>query len=294
MSYKKYTMLANPNNYGKKRNKSSIKYLIYHYTSNKTDKAKSNANYFKNNIVKASSHYFTDENDIYQSVPDLITAYAVGGSKYSDCTVTGGGTMYGKITNTNSISIEMCSTNGEIAEKTMENAISLGKELMKLYNIPISNVYRHFDVNGKHCPGWYGWYGHDSSKWMAFKNRLAISLTDATDTNTTQKPSSVTYTHKDFVKEVQAAIGAKTDGIPGPETLSKTVTVSKIKNNRHGVIKPIQKYLNSIGYNCGVADGIAGSKFDNAVKSFQKTNKCMTDGEITAKMNTWKKLLKLS
>ena len=107
-------------------------------------------------------------------------------------------------------------------------------------------------------------------------------------------PISATYSHKDFVKDIQKSIGAKVDGIAGSETLSKTVTVSKIKNNKHAVVRPIQTYLNSIGYNCGTIDGIAGVKFDTAVKAFQRNNGCIMDGEITAKMNTWKKLLKLS
>lgn len=177
------TLLANPANYGGSRNTSAIKYLIYHYTANKTDKAKSNANYFKNNVVKASAHYFVDENDIYQSVEDLKIAYSVGGTKWSDCKSTGGGSMYGKITNANSISIEMCSTNGEISDATIQNAVKLGKELMKKYNIPISNVYRHFDVNGKHCPGWNGWYGKDSSKWINLKNKLSGSSSNVSTAN---------------------------------------------------------------------------------------------------------------
>lgn len=106
--------------------------------------------------------------------------------------------------------------------------------------------------------------------------------------------SSAAYSHKDFVKEVQSAIGAKTDGIAGPETLSKTITVSRSKNSRHAVVKPLQKYFNSIGYSCGTADGIAGTRFDSAVRSFQKAKGCVVDGEITAKATTWKKLLKLS
>ena len=54
--------------------------------------------------------------------------------------------------------------------------------------------------------------------------------------------------------------------------MSKTITVSANKNNTHKVVKPIQKYLNSLGYSCGTADGIAGSKFTPAVKAFQKKN----------------------
>lgn len=99
------------------------------------------------------------------------------------------------------------------------------------------------------------------------------------------------YSKNQFIKDVQSAIGAKVDGIVGKETLSKTITVSKSKNNKHAVVKPIQRYLNALGFSCGEADGIAGSKFDTAVKSYQKANGCVTDGEITAKKSTWKKLL---
>lgn len=106
--------------------------------------------------------------------------------------------------------------------------------------------------------------------------------------------STASYTHKDFIKEVQTAIGAKVDGIAGSETLSKTITVSKLKNNTHAVVKPIQKYLNSIGLDCGTIDGIAGTKFDTSVRAYQKANNCIADGEITAKATTWKKLLKLA
>lgn len=111
--------------------------------------------------------------------------------------------------------------------------------------------------------------------------------------NTTANSSNTKYTHKDFVKEVQAAIGAKVDGVAGSETLLKTITVSKKINNRHPVVEPIQKYLNSIGYSCGTADGNFGTKSDSAVKKFQKANGCVADGEITKRKTTWGKLLKL-
>lgn len=105
--------------------------------------------------------------------------------------------------------------------------------------------------------------------------------------------SSAIYTQTQFIKDVQAAIGAKADGIADSETLSKTITVSRIKNNRHAVVKPIQKYLNAQGYPAGNADGIAGAKFDAAIRAYQKAKGCIADGEITAKKNTWKSLLGL-
>jgi N-acetylmuramoyl-L-alanine amidase len=172
MSYTLKEQLANPGNYGGSRNASQIRYLVYHYTGNDGDKAANNANYFKNNIVKASAHYFVDDAFVYLSVPENRIAYAVGGSKYANASKTGGGTMYGVITNTNSISIEMCDTiwNGvyQASEATLANAAALGRALMEKYGIPIENVYRHFDVTGKHCPS----YLVDAGKWAEFKERL--------------------------------------------------------------------------------------------------------------------------
>lgn len=106
-------------------------------------------------------------------------------------------------------------------------------------------------------------------------------------------PNNNSYSKKQFIKDVQTAIGAKVDGIAGTETLSKTITVSKSKNNRHAVVKPLQKYLNSIGINCGTADSIFGTATDTAVRVYQKKNNCVVDGEITKCSMTWKKLLGL-
>lgn len=105
--------------------------------------------------------------------------------------------------------------------------------------------------------------------------------------------SNPTYSLNTFVREVQAACGASVDGIAGTETLSKTVTVSASVNNRHAVVAPLQRRLNSLGYNCGTVDGIAGSKFTAAVNSYQKNvlGYSTLDGEITAKGKMWKSLL---
>lgn len=98
----------------------------------------------------------------------------------------------------------------------------------------------------------------------------------------------------DFVRQVQKAIGAAVDGIPGPETLGKTVTLSADKNDTHPLVKVVQKRLKALGYDqVGAADGIAGPKFTAAVKAFQHDNDCWVDGEITAGNKTWKKLLSL-
>lgn len=289
MSYILKTDLANKANYGGKRNTSKIKYLVFHATSNDGDTDESNGRYFRTHIVKASAHAFVDDDSVTISVPADYIAYSVGGSRYSDYKQTGGASMYGKITNTNSYNIEMCDCNKngvyDFTEATLDNAAAYGKYIMNLYNIPISNVYIHADVNGKHCP--IQWYNH-REQWNKFKQRLGntnISSTVAQDT---------LYTKTQFIKDVQAAIGANVDGKAGNETLSKTITVSATTNRKHAVVKPIQKYLNSKGFNCGTVDGCAGAKFDAAIKAYQRANGCITDGVITAKGKTWKKMLGLA
>lgn len=180
MSYTIKEQLANSGNYGGSRNASQIRYLVYHYTGNDGDRAANNAKYFQNNIVKASAHYFVDDTTVWRSVPDLKVAWSVGGSKYANSDKTGGGTMYGVISNTNSLSIEMCDTirNGvyQASEATLSNAAALGRALMEKYGIPIENVYRHFDVTGKHCPS----YLVNAQKWAEFKKRLEVKIMDNT------------------------------------------------------------------------------------------------------------------
>lgn len=110
--------------------------------------------------------------------------------------------------------------------------------------------------------------------------------------DTASATNETSYTLKQFIKDVQKACGASVDGIAGPETLSKTVTISASKNRTHAVVKPVQKRLCALGYTeVGTADGVAGSKFTSAAIAFQRDNGCTADGEITAKNKTWRKLL---
>lgn len=134
--------------------------------------------------------------------------------------------------------------------------------------------------------------------WALFAKQVKYMWTITVPDNFKKPPSDSTpssYCKTEFIKDVQSAIGAKVDGIAGSETLSKTVTVSRTKNSRHAVVKPLQKYLSAQGYPCGAADGIAGAKFDAALKSYQKNVVGMKnpDGEATMSGNTWKCLLGL-
>jgi len=105
-------------------------------------------------------------------------------------------------------------------------------------------------------------------------------------------PAAEEYPLEQFIRDVQEACGASVDGIAGPETISKTVTLSAYKNRTHAAVEAVQKRLYALGYTqVGEADGIAGAKFTVAVKTFQKDHGCTADGEITAGKQTWKILL---
>ena len=288
MSYIFKVNIANKQNYGGVRSLNAIKYLVYHYTGNDGDSDESNGRHFHDHIVKASAHYFTDDDSVTQSVPDNYVAYSVGGKCQSRHHP-----LYKICTNSNSISIEMCDCykNGkvEITEKTLENAIELGKMLMKKYNIPIERVIRHYDVNGKACPNCNNLLSDKA--WNAFKSRLTGA--PVTNTEPTPTPTSKPSGYDDWVARLQAELnnqlkrGLKVDGLRGPKTLAACPTVRK--GARGNITRLIQKRLNSVGFNLST-DGIFGSGTHNAVKVFQKNRGLGQDGIVGR--NTWNWLLK--
>ena len=102
------------------------------------------------------------------------------------------------------------------------------------------------------------------------------------------------YALKQFILDVQTAVGAAADGMVGPETLSKVPTISLLVNRTHPVVIPVQKRLHALGYvQVGKADGVAGSGFERAVKAFQTDNNGAADGVITAGGPTWRELFML-
>lgn len=139
------------------------KYIVIHYVG-AVSTAKNNADYFYSQDRGASANYFVDDNEVWQVVSDSHAAWHCGTT----------GTYYHKeCRNNNSIGIEMCciKKNGKLdmSDKTIANTIELVKQLMKKYNIPVSNVVRHYDVTHKKCPAPFV---SNSARWTDFKNRL--------------------------------------------------------------------------------------------------------------------------
>ena len=169
----------------------SIKYIIVHYTagfSSEAGRAMLTRNVFLNR--SASADFVVDDETIVQINPDL---------KNRSCWAVGDGNGKYDITNKNSISIEMCSTlkpgtsptasnhdGWSITEAVLNNTIKLIKILMQKFDVPISNVVRHYDASRKSCPGLVGWNDNwvvdavtgvricknNSQKWLEFKARI--------------------------------------------------------------------------------------------------------------------------
>ena len=183
-----------------------------------------------------------------------------------------------------------------------------------------SSFYRSKDLGSINCDSvWIAQYGSNNGNIPTSKPTIPFDLWQYTskgyvegigsnidmdimekDVPTSQpnnNSSESSYSYKQFVKDIQIAEGQTgkwIDGIAGSRTLELTPTISRYKNRTNACVKPVQKYLYYLGYTeVGNADGIAGAKFEKAVKRYQQDNNCYVDGELTAHNRTWKKLLKI-
>lgn len=142
---------CNPRNYGGKRDISAVKWIVIHYTANRGDTAKNNADYFAREKTYASAHYFVDESEVWESVPIEHIAWHCGGGLQGE----EGGSLFGTVKNVNSIGVEICmlDKSGDVRYHSIRKAARFVRRLMETYQIPLSNVVRHWDVTGKECPG---------------------------------------------------------------------------------------------------------------------------------------------
>lgn len=191
---------CNPGNYG--GTLKNVQYIVVHWTSNQGDTAKNNADYFAREVVKASAHYFVDENEVWNSVPLDRQAWHVGAKSY----------VHPYCRNLNSIGVEMCLTGKgmTIRRGTIERAVKLVRELMQKYDVPIENVIRHYDVTGKYCPGPFV---EQPSLWEDFKAALVAENTEEEEPMKVYKyvPEMPAWAQDTFTRLVQAGYIAKDD-----------------------------------------------------------------------------------
>lgn len=184
------------------RSASDIDTIVIHYTGNNGDTAENNGNYFKNNVVETSAHYFVDGTTVVRSVADKNIAWHAG-----DCDI-----------NCRSIGIEIAGSTKACTGATLENVITLTKELMKKYNIPKDRVIRHYDANGKLCPAY--WCG-SSEKDKLWKEQFRNKLDDKAAENKEVRKPTLTYRvyadgqWYDEVKGLSNVAGRKKQAISG-------------------------------------------------------------------------------
>lgn len=195
------------------------------------------------------------------------------------------------------------STGWHVSDKAMKSLINLCADICKRNNIKElkwkadksligqidkQNMTVHRWFANKSCPGDYLYNKH---YYIAEQVNKKLGGSSSSNTSTPSTSTSK-YTYQKFLSDLKTIFKLPSNAL-SLGIFAKTITVSARKNRRHAVVKPIQKYLNSLGYNCGIADGIAGVKFTSAVKKFQKAHGCVQDGEITARNATWRALLKI-
>lgn len=171
-------------NFSDRNDTRRIKYIVIHYFGS-LGGAKAVANYFANAYRGASAHYSIDEGPVvYQSVEDGDIAWHCGTNRRY---------FHHECRNSNSIGIEVRphKINGRniksedpdwyFTDKVIDNLVIFTKYLMRKYNIPISNVIRHYDVTHKLCPRPYVgddinlYYGVTANiMWGRFKALLSV------------------------------------------------------------------------------------------------------------------------
>ena len=136
----KTTLNYSPNFDPKKRKTNQIKFLIFHYTGMKTEKAAINR--LTDIESRVSAHYLIKQNgEIITLVPDLYTAWHAGKSVWKN---------YSSL-NKVSIGIEIVNPGHDINYKKFSKIqlaalVRLSKFLIKKYRINSKNILGHSDI----------------------------------------------------------------------------------------------------------------------------------------------------
>lgn len=142
-----------------------------------------------------------------------------------------------------------------------------------------------------------GWGGNldlnvaymDASAWDKYAGGKSGSISPApAPTPAPQTAGSIAELQNEC--NVQGFSAQKVDNIAGPITLAGC---PMLRTGAQGnITRWVQKKLNALGYNCGQADGIFGTKTKSGIMAYQKSMGLIADGVVGPK--TWSKLLHLS
>ncbi len=142
-----------------------IKGIVVHYTANPGTNAKANRNYFESRKdcpdegqYKVSSHFIIGlQGSIIQCIPENEIAYASNNR------------------NSDTLSIECChpDDSGKFTDETYQSLVHLVSYLCDKYEIPVSQIIRHYDVTQKECPRYFVKYPEE---WEKFHSDVTAYL----------------------------------------------------------------------------------------------------------------------
>ena len=141
----------------------SVRKIVLHYVGNPGTTARQNVNWIKSlknqdptdgiDDKYASAHYFVDDKEIIQVIPDDERAYHVGAKEYTEY-----GLSISSYPNARTIGIEFChpDENGKPNYCTYKHIIELCKHLCSHHHLnPMEDITTHHAITGKDCPRYY-------------------------------------------------------------------------------------------------------------------------------------------
>lgn len=230
----------------------TVKFLVAHDTGNPDSTAKGNSHYYANSLnIAASAHYFVDEHDIIQCIPENEVAYHV---IYN---VTTDNQIYGYDANSNAIGVELCySPSGKFSSlESYKKYVWLLASLCVKYKLdPRTKIVGHSKLDPKRKT--------DPENALKTINKTFSDL--------------IADVYAEYLKQKGVAAPAKSTEKPAS---TPTPTSSKVKfplptgvlnvGSKGTAVKQLQEALNAVYFKCGV-DGIYGADTKDAVLRFQK------------------------
>lgn len=147
-----------------------IEYIVIHYPAMPDRNALAVEKYFTGTKKDVSTHYIVDENRVISLLDCSYRAYHVGSLRSHELVCEKFALQCKKpprawmCENANSIGIDICDHKKNLSSYKAEDrdwffsdaainrAAELVADIMRIHNISLSNVVRHYDVTGKLCP----------------------------------------------------------------------------------------------------------------------------------------------
>jgi N-acetylmuramoyl-L-alanine amidase CwlA len=255
-----------------------VKGIVYHYTASPGAPAKNIDSFFdrlaqqnpNDNVDDhyASAHFSVDDTSIYATIPYKSgvaeMAYHVGSKTYTAEALK----KLGSYPNNCTIGIEMCiDKNGNITEKTFQNAADLGAFLCKMHGLTEADLWTHKGVVGwKDCP----------LPWV-------------------KKPSEFERMKAEVAKRLKPAPAPAPKPVVKPAPVKAKVNLPSVvlkRGDKGANVLALQKALVTVGFapNKDAKDKGCDSSFgpatESALKKFQAKYSLVADGIYGPKAET--------